>query len=450
MEDLFVFISCLSEKQRRGLHELFDKKNTLSARILCLALEGNTTRAEIERKLHTTPATFNKAGTLAKQELVEEMKKTADTPFGEVYLLKMLVLNGHFAAAQKFSVQLEKHFEEKQQWQHLELLYIEISRMCQATGDLKLTGLVSKKRIINAERLRVYVELSTILNKLLFEFEVYEKKKLPKKFPEELQQIHKKAMLSGHFTLIHNALQLQYLYYSRYTNNAAQTKKLAGHIYENRNKHGERLNEITSVLALNVYLNYLSLYSGAITSALINETQHNIEKAGKHALFNFYYLLMEYYLFENKTKELDLLLQQTANIEDKTKFTVYRHSILALKHFSAADHKQFKEHLGTFYEDPSRLDFPEAECLLRMAEAIRLIAEKREEEALYKLNSLRVFIDRNLSERYIYERETVAFLNKYINGRVNTAQRQNFLQHLKRSPYRSIRFLEGLLAKHLA
>jgi hypothetical protein len=449
MEDLFVFISCLSPNQKHELLTLFDKRNSLSARILCLALEGNTTRAEIERKLHTTPATFNKAGTLAKQELVEEMKKTADTPFGEVYLLKMLVLSGHFAAAQKFSVQLEKHFEEKQQWQHLELLYIEISRMCQATGDLKLTGIVSKKRILNAERLRLYVELSTILNKLLFEFEVYEKKKLSKKFAEELQHIHKKAALSGHFTLIHNALQLQYLYYSRYTHNAAQARKLAGQIYENRNKHQDRMNEITSVLALNAYLNYLSLYSGEITTSLINETHKNIEKAGKHGLFNFYYLLMEYYLFENKTKELDSLLQQTAATVDKSKFTVYRHSILALKYFSEGDHKQFKTHTDTFYENPSRLDFPEAECLLRMAEAIRFIADKREDEALYKLNSLRVFIDRNLSERYIYERETVAFLNKYVNRRVSAAQRQNFLQHLKKSPYRSIRFLERLLAEHL-
>lgn len=448
MEDILVFTEGLTDSQKEALRNLFAERKTHSSRILSMLLDGKKTRADIEKEIGTSSSAFNKACTEAKQELISKVRKFAETPFDDIYLLKTLVLGGHFAAAQKFGIQLEKLFETKQQWQHLELLYIELSRMCQATGDLKMTASISQKRIRNAGRLRVFIELSTELNQLLFEFEVYEKKKLPLKFVRKLDAILKSAQRSGHFTLVHNALQLQYLYYSRYTNDYATAKKFAGEIYRNREKNKTHLNEVTAVLALNAYVNYLFIYTDEVPHSLIHELQNNIARAGKHAEVNFYYAWMDHLLFEGNTKELDQLLR-TIKINDNTKFTVYRHSIEALKYFAEGNYSLFRESMAAFYQDASRLDFPEAECLLRIVEIIKLMADRKEEDALYKLNSLRVFIDRNLSGRYIYEKELVPVLMRLVNKRMKPAQWQNFLLHLRKAPYCSVRFLEKMLTKNL-
>lgn len=448
MEEILVFAAGLDEARRKELLAVLAERKTMSARILRGLLEGKGLRPQIERELSTTPSTFNKACTEAKHELIEEVKKLTNTPFDDIYLLKTLVLAGHFSAAQKYAAQLEKLFETKQQWQHLELLHIEVSRLCQATGDLKLTATLSQKRIRNATRLRVFIELSTELNKLLFEFEVYEKKKLPTKFVRQLKLILKKTQQLGHFTLIHNALQLQYLYYSRYTNDHALAKKFAGEIYKNREKHKENLNEITSVLALNAYLNCLFIYNGRVPEQLVDELKDHINVAGKHAEVNFYYAYMDHLLFEGRSKELNEMLR-SVHLDDNTKFTVYRHSIEALKYFSEENYAAFRESTNIFYKDTSRLDFPEVECMLRIVEIIWLIAEAKEEDALYKLNSLRVFIGRNLSERFLYEKEMVSMLTKYVNKRMKPAPWKTYLDHLQKASYRNISFLGRLLEKEL-
>jgi hypothetical protein len=448
MDDILAFISGLNEHQKKELHSFFSEKKTMASRIICGLLEGKNLRPHIEREIGTTPSTFNKACTEAKQELIEEVKKLVLSPFDDVYLLRTLVLGGHFATALKYSTQLEKLFEIKQQWQHLELLYIEISRMCQATGDLKLTSVISKKRIRNAGRLKGFAELSAELNQLLFEFEVYEKKKLPVKFVRQLDQKQKKARSLGHYTLIHNALQLEYLYYSRYTNNYVQARKYAFEIYKNRDHHQQNLNDITAALALNAYLNYLFIYQDRSPDNLVEDLRHQITVAGKHAEINFYYGWMDYLLYEGRSGELNELLR-FLEPNDNTKFTVYRQSIEALKYFAEGNFDLFRQSMSSFYMDASRLDFPEAECMLRIAEVIRLIADRKEDDALYKLNALRVFIDRNLSERYNYEREIVSMLTRYVNRRVKPVQWKEYLEQLGKAPYRNIRFLGRILTKDL-
>src|SRR5262249_49373112 len=152
-----------------------------------------------------------------------------------------------------------------------------------------------------------------------------------------------------------------------------------------------------------------------------------IEKAGDHARFNFYYAVLDYYLYENRIAEVEALLKQLEKNEDNTKFTVYREGILALKFFSQGNFASFKKHLTKFLENPEHLVFPEVECFLRILEAAQLLKKKESETAYYKLNSLRVFIGRNLSERYIYERNTVAFLNRVNEGKASETETKNFI-----------------------
>ena len=444
MKELVFYINSLSAPQKAYVSSFFSGKKTLAAQLVCLIMNGVTGKENIAGQLDISPAMLNKISTQAKQDLLEKIKKFAENPYDEIFFLKALVLKGDFSPAKKLFLQLEKHFETMQKWQHLELLYVEGARFCQATGNLILAKQLAAKRKKNAKRLNYFIELSTELNNLLFEFEVYEQKKLPGSFSNQTKNVLKKARLSGHYTLIHNALQLQYLFYSRYTNKFAEVKKLAEAIYANKQKHTAQLNEITDVLALNVYANYISIYKGQLSAKLIGEIQQKIARAGKHAIFNFYYVLLDYYLFDNKFAELDTALKQMENIEDNTKFTVYRYGILSVKAFKENNVPGFKEYVHNFYKNPNRLDFPEVECFLRILEIIRLISEKKDEDALYKLNSLRVFIDRNLSERYLYERSLVGFLGRHIKGLVKEQEREIFLRSLERSPYRNIRFLAAL------
>jgi hypothetical protein len=449
MDDLLVFIAGLSEVQKEKLLVLFSSERTLSARLLCLLLSGKTIE-EARREISTTTSAFYKIGTEARQELLREIEKFADTPYDGIYVLRDLVLNGRFTTAKKLFVQQEKYFEEKQQWQHLELLYIEGTRLCQATGNLRLGRELSAKRKKNSERLKEFIRLSAELNILLFEFEVYEQKKLPSHFLKDMELMLKQARTCKHYTLVHNALQLQYLYYSRYSNKPAMAKKLATEIYRNRQKNLRQLNPITAVLALNVYLNYLSIYSGELPEQLVQEIGKQIAIAGRHAVFNSYYALLDYHLYENNFSELKKLLGRLQGMEDNTKFNVYRHGILALKAFSEKNEAVFKAEVANFYADASRLDFPEVECMLRICESLFLIGRGKTEDAAYKINSLRVFIDRNLSERYNYEKEITAFLNKAVKKTATAGQKQQFIHHLHRSPYRNIRFLSGLLQQYLS
>lgn len=444
MDDLLFYTNDLGPSQKEHLLSVFSDKTTLAHRLLCMVLKGSDDKKEIMAALKISAAMLNKISTQAKQELLEELKKSAANPYDDIYFFKSLVLKGSFNPAQKLFLQLEKHFETRQKWQHLELLYIEGMRLCQATGNLKIAKQLAVKRKKNSQRLMNFIALSADLNNLLFEFEVYEQKKLPASFLRQTQAILEQAKRSGHYTLIHNALQLRYLFYSRYTNNYPEAKKLAEQLYRNRQRHHAQLDELTAVLALNVYANYLTIYEGQISSAFKKEVLQNIGIAGRHALFNFYYTLLDYYLLDNQFAELEALLKKIEHAEDNTKFTVYRYGILAVKSFAEKDLPAFKKFVGLFYENPDRLDFPEVECYLRILEAVKLMAEDKGEDALYKLNSLRVFIDRNLSERYVYERNTVSFLMRCIKGSVKESERQAFLKSLEKSPYRNIRFLVTL------
>jgi hypothetical protein len=444
MEELNFYISELTPAQRNYLLRHFSHQPALAPRLLCIVLKKNCGKKEIMSLLKVSSAMFNKISTQAKQELLEELKKFAENPFDEIYFLRSLVLKGAFTPARKLFFYLEKHFMARQKWQHLELLYVEGLRLCQATGNLKLARQTTLKRKQNANYLIRFIDLSTELNTLLFEFEVYEQKKLPPSFLQQTKKILKKVRSLGHYTLIHNTLQLEYLYFSRYTDKSAEAKKLAAEIYKNRLQHYNRMDEITSVLALNVYANYITIYEGEFTSTFINEVLRQIAAAGKHAVFNFYYILLDYYLYNSEFGQLEKQLKEIAHLEDNTKFTLYLSGILAIKAFGENDTISFKSHIRHFYNDPNRLDFPEVECFLRILEAFRLIADNKEEDALYKLNALRVFMDRNLSTRYIFEKRIVSFLIRLIKSSVKESEKHAFMESLEGSPYRNIRFLASL------
>lgn len=449
MEEIALLTARLSAEEKTQLLALFSEKKTLPAQLVTLWLKGETNKELIRKEIKTTPATFNKISTEARQELLGQLQKLVETPYDEVFFLKQLVLSGHFKQALKLFTQQEKQFEKKQQWQHLELLYIEGARLCQATGDLVLNKKLSVKRNKNARRLLTFIHLSSQLNELLFEFEVYENKKLSAALVNRIKNIHQGALLSKHYTLIHNALQLQYLYYSRYTNEVAVARKLALSVFSNRNRNEERLNEITKVLASNVYFNYLSIYQGDLPIALVNYIRNNISLAGSHALFNFFYALLDHHLYNGDFLGVDALLKQIENTPDHTKFTVYRTGILAMKAFAESDMLRFKEHFNRFYDNPDRMDFPEVECTLRVFEVLKLIQEKKEEDALYKLNSLRVFSDRNLNERYVYEQRTISFLTRYCKSPHKEIGAERFVKELKAAPYRNIRFWASLLPRFI-
>jgi hypothetical protein len=190
---------------------------------------------------------------------------------------------------------------------------------------------------------------------------------------------------------------------------------------------------MTSALALNAYLNYLFIYQDGEPDRLADDLAQQIAVAGKHAEMNFFYAWMDYLLYEGKSKKLSELLEAIAP-NDNTKFTVYRQSIEALKRFAEKDFSHFRNAMNAFYQDASRLDFPEAECILRIAEVIRLIVEKKDDDALYKLNALRVFIDRNLSARYDFEREIVAMLTRRVNGRLAQRPAPSTIRSLANGP----------------
>lgn len=441
MNELIFYLQQLTKPQRECMRSFFGSNKTLVEKLICLLLDEKADKKTLAVQLKTNAGTLNKVCTQAKQELIAEMKKFADNPYGDIYLLKSLVIQGHFVPARKLLFQLEKNFENKQQWQHLELLYIEGARFCQATGDLSLSKLLAARRVKNVKRLAAFIELSADLNNLLFEFEVYEYKKLSSAFLDKLKSLHKKADRCGHFTLIHNALQLQYLFYSRYTNDHRKVAELATAVFKNRKEYLKRLNEIAAVLALNTYANYISLYNGEFTASLVKQVLKDIGLAGKHALFNFYYALSEYYLFEKRFDELTSLMQETETLTDNSKFNVYRTGLLAMRSFEEGQMEQFRKYTGQFYTDAGRLDFPETECFLRILEVLKLLSDKKLDDALYKLNSLRVFIDRNLNHRHIYERNLVSFLTRVAKETVKESEMKSFLLSLSESPYRNIRYL---------
>ena len=411
MEDILVFTDTIKDWQKNLLLDFFCKNTSLPARLVVLLLKGERDGKKIISQLKISTSTFNKILSQARHELLNELGKITSSPYDEIYILKTLIFRGHFSQATRYFNQLEKHFEQKQMWQHLELLFVEGSRLCQATGNIKLSAVLSEKRTYNSKRLKDFIDLSTLLNALFLRLEVYESKQEKSNFQKEFPVLQKKANQAGHHTLIQNALQLQYLFYSRYTNDFNKAEELATRIFSENKKYAERLNNITRVIGLNVYVNYTSIYKGELPKKLVSDVSRMIGEGGEYARFNFYYALIDYYLFENKIKEVESLLKFLEEKEDSSKFTVYREGILALKFFSEGNIISFRKHLAKFLENPEHLVFPEVECFLRIVEAIHFIQKKENEIAHHKLNSLRVFIGRNLSGRYIYEKNVVAFLN---------------------------------------
>lgn len=392
---------------------------------------------------------LSKALTLARQELLSELKKLVETPYDEIYFLKDLVLSGHFNAARRFFTQLEKFFEHKQKWQHLELLYIEASRLCQATGNIRLSGELQVRRTKNAARLKSYIESSAVVNDYLFRMEVYAQQNSGIAFERQLEKAGAKAKATGHFTLMQNALMLRYLYFSRHSDQHKKVKEIAEEIFSNQERNGKRMDDITVALARNTWINYVSAYSGKISRRMEKDVKRRIAVAGRHATFNFYYSLLDYYLFGNNARALDALLQEIREAEDNTRFTVYRQGIYAMKSFTEGNISAFKNFTRAFFKNPARLDFPETECMLRIMEALNLHAEEKTEDALYKLNALRVFMARRLGERYRYEQEVVTFLTRHFSRPVKPELIAERVAYFHRSPYRNIRFLAVLLGEKL-
>lgn len=450
MQLIIDIIQSLSNTELEVLKKEATVKHTLPYQIIYEYLNtiGKATEKEIITKLKISKPTFNKSCTQSKEILLELLAKQTHTDFDTIFLVRRFLFNGLFDVAEKLIADLEKEYEGKQQWQLLELLYIEGYRLCHIKGNLNKLEQFSVKRNFNSLRLQTYIALSGFILKELIRLEGFKIKPSINNYYEQLQQLSKQTKKLNHYTLILNSLTLQNLYLSRFTNQTNELAILNNEIKQLYTKKAQYLQTNTRLIAINTHINYLSqLVTSTNPNSLAKKTLVDLNTLGVFVASNLCYALCEYNLYTLQFKDLNFWLAKLENYKDESKFNLFYNCIKAIKHFVNEQWQDFKKEVAIFYSKSDNKNFPDMEVVLRLLELLLIKKHKDIELLEYKAEALRLFMTRNLSkERYTYE---WAILNYFKKKNTKPEDISELITVIDKSAYYNILFLKQLIVQYL-
>lgn len=450
MQILTDIIGALTAEEKAYAAAEAMHKASLPHRLLAELLSGPEAGSvkHMQARLKVSKATFAKLGTQAKDLLIELVSRCQQTDFDGIAFIRQLLFRGKTELALKLLSDAEKQYEEKQQWQHLELLYIEAYRYCQITGNQKLLESYIGRRSRNAQRLNRYIELSGLIIRELVRLEGFKLKPTVRDYFSQLRKLEKQVVQLGHYTLIANVYTLQYLYLMRFTTGKAAVATVVSHIEKLYKQKSRYVQDNTRLIAINSHLNFLSQYiTRQNPNAAARRILPDMEKMGSFVVSNLCYAMCEYNLHMFNFKALDEWLQRLEQYKDEGKFRLFVHAVNAARHFARNQFGLFKKDLDLFFADAGNHNFPDTEVQLRLLELILLKQQGDAELLGYKAEALRQFMTRHVSkERYYYEWLILGLFKK---KKASDADVSMVLKALDRSPHYNILFLRELLYRNL-
>ena len=448
--ELYKNLIDIIDSHRQGeLEKLYAKEHSLHARIISdLLKQPGISSEQMLAKYEVSEGTFNKTLTYVKDILWDFNTQYIKTSYDDIFVLRQMLLNGKIKNALKFYNALKKNFETTQQWDKIDCLYTEGLRYAQITGDDAMAIKLSEERKKNSTRLHTYTLIYSDIIPEMIRLESYKLKKFDAAYAHYIDSLYKRAVDIDHHLLIHNALHIQYLFYSRYKNSPQEVFNIIQAVKNNAEKFKGVMADITYAIAINNYVNFLTIYRNfGSPEEYVRPLKKIIHYGGKIAIVNFYYSMLEYALFEKKTDELQEWLQVLEKTEDNSKFAQYKYIVIAIKAYIEKDLAIFIRNFHLFYQDPSHLNFPDLEITLRILEAMMYVEKKEGDLAVSRLQALRIFIGRSVDkDRYMYERKIVAVLHKINEGKKDLG---TDMQWLRESPYRNIYFIVSMLEERL-
>lgn len=451
MQVLTDIIGALTADEKAYVLEEVKHRTSLPHRLLAELLGRDDAGAvkHIQAALKVSAPTLAKLGTQAKDLLIELVSRCQQTDFDGIALIRQMLFRGKTELALKMAADAEKQCEEKQLWQHLELLYIETYRYCQITGNQKLLESYIARRSRNAARLDKYIALSGLLIRELVRLEGFKLKPTVRDYFSQLKKLEKQAVQLGHYTLIANVYTLQYLYLMRFTTGKAAVAEVVSRIEKLYKQKSRYVQNNTRLIAINSHLNFLSQYiTRQDPNAAARRILPDMEKMGTFVASNLCYAMCEYNLHVFNFKLLDEWLQKLEKYKDEGKFRLFVHAVNAARHFAKQQFGLFKKDLDLFFADAANHNFPDTEVQLRLLELILLKKQGDEDLLSYKTEALRQFMTRHVSkERYYYE---WTILNLFKKKKAGAADVSKVLKALGQSPHYNILFLKELLHRNLA
>jgi hypothetical protein len=443
-------IGIMDEAPRAALREQVEKEDSLQSKIIRELLSNtNISKREMMKHLSISEPILKKTLTLVKDVLWTYNAGHVKTPFDDVFVLRQLLLSGKVSSGTRYFNALLKETEIKQEWNKLDMIYTEGSRIAQITGNEKLIADITKARKRNSERL---FNFTTVYSDIILEMIKLEGYMIRRpdnaRYEAYLESLYQKALHLSHHLLIHNALHIRYLFYVRYNNDPLKVFEIITAQKKNVEKYKNVMSAMTYAIALNNHVNFLFLYKNfGAPDPFIKELNKVIAAGGNIAVTNFYYGMLEYCLFERKVNDVSKWLVKLEHIEDNSKFSQYRYIIFSIRAFIQKDLGAFKENFGNFYKEPSHLDFPDLEITLRLLETIILIYTKRHDLAMARLDALRIYVSRNVTkERHNDDRKILALLVKINENNKRVAKS---LAELEQSVYRNVCFIASSIREWL-
>jgi hypothetical protein len=443
-------IGIMDEAMIAGLRKQVEKDESLQSKIIMELLNSrDISKKEMMRKLSVSEPILKKTLTLVKDVLWRYNAGHVKTPYDDVFVLRQLLLSGKVSSGTRYFNALVKESELKQEWNKLDMIYTEGSRIAQITGNEKMITGITKARKRNSERLFNFTMVYSDIILEMIKLEGY-MVRLPNvaRYQAYLENLYQKSIRLSHHLLIHNALHILYLFYVRYNNDPQKVFEIITEQKKNVEKYKQVMSPMTYAIALNNYVNFLFLHKNFGTpDPFIKELNKVIPAGGNIAVTNFYYGMLEYCLFERKVQDVNKWLLRLGETEDTSKFSQYRYIIFSIRAFIQKDLAAFKENFSSFYKEPSHLDFPDLEITLRLLETIILIYTKRHDLAMARLEALRIYASRNVTkERHNDDRKILALLVK-INE--NNKRVTKDLMELEQSAYRNVCFIAASIREWL-
>lgn len=443
-------IGIMDETLTAGLRKQLEEEESLQSRIIMELLNSrDVSKKEIMKKFSISEPGFKKTLTLIKDVLWRYNADDIKTPYDDVFVLRQLLLSGKVSSGTRHFKALLKESETKQEWNKLDMIYTEGSRIAQITGNEKMVTEITKARKRNCERLFNFTMVYSDIILEMIKLEGYMMRQPDVvRYEAYLESLYQKAVQLSHHLLIHNALHIRYLFYVRYNNDPLKVFEIITEQKKNVEKYKNVMNAMTYAIALNNYVNFLFLYKNFGTpDPFIKELNKVIPAGGNIAVTNFYYGMLEYCLFERKVQDVNKWLIKLGQIEDNSKFSQYRYIIFSIKAFIQKDLVAFKENFSNFYKEPSHLNFPDLEITLRLLETIILIYTKRHDLAMARLEALRIYVSRNVTkERHNDDRKILTLLVR-INE--NNKRVTKSLTELEQSAYRNVCFIASSIREWL-
>lgn len=435
-------IEMMDDSLRPKLMKALEKEQSLAAKVIRAMMHNpEITSSQLRKQFSLKENMLNKTLTQVKNLLWDFHAAHIRTSYDDIFVLRQMLLSGKVKNAGKFFNALRKEYEWKQQWDKIDCLYTEGLRYAQITGDEQMAQKLSAGRKENMSRLHEYTTVYADIITEMIRLEGHALRQADKTTYESyIRQLFEQARKTNHHLLIHNGLHIQYLYYTRYRNDPAEVFRIISAIKNNAEENKERMADITYAIALNNFVNFLTLYRGfGSPEPYVRPLKKVIHHGGSIAISNFYYSLLEYYIFNGQPEEARRWMDEYRELTDESKFSQYRYATAALLDFAENDFKNFQENIRRFYGDPSYLHFPDMEITLRILEIIFCMARKESWLAASKLESLRMFISRNIEkDRCHDERRMVSLLSRMNDGKTDGKEE---MEQLENTAYRNIHFL---------